>query len=135
MAAGPHHTVAIKNDGTLWAWGRNYYGQLGNGSSALEETPIEINCSTSSTNNSTFSSSDLKITPNPAQNDIFISVPDILTQGLTYEVRNILGAVIISRQSLMSNIQRININALAQGVYIISVGNREGQISRQFVKI
>jgi len=29
VAAGDSHTVALKNDGTLWAWGRNEYGQLG----------------------------------------------------------------------------------------------------------
>jgi len=31
IAAGYSHTVALKSDGTLWAWGGNYYDQLGNG--------------------------------------------------------------------------------------------------------
>jgi len=31
VAGGIDHTVALRTDGTLWAWGRNYYGQLGNG--------------------------------------------------------------------------------------------------------
>jgi alpha-tubulin suppressor-like RCC1 family protein len=29
VAGGNFHTAAIKTDGTLWTWGRNYYGQLG----------------------------------------------------------------------------------------------------------
>jgi RNA polymerase sigma factor (sigma-70 family) len=31
IAAGSHHTVALRTDGTLWAWGRNERGQLGLG--------------------------------------------------------------------------------------------------------
>jgi alpha-tubulin suppressor-like RCC1 family protein len=31
MSAGAHHVIAIKKDGSLWTWGRNYAGQLGNG--------------------------------------------------------------------------------------------------------
>lgn len=31
VRAGTFHTVAIKNDGTLWGWGDNEYGQLGVG--------------------------------------------------------------------------------------------------------
>lgn len=31
LSAGKKHVVAIRNDGTLWAWGGNWYGQLGDG--------------------------------------------------------------------------------------------------------
>jgi alpha-tubulin suppressor-like RCC1 family protein len=34
VAAGGFHTLAIRSDGTLWAWGLNTNGQLGLGSSA-----------------------------------------------------------------------------------------------------
>jgi len=30
-SAGYNHTMAIKTDGTLWAWGYNSFGQLGDG--------------------------------------------------------------------------------------------------------
>ncbi|MBI4712698.1 MAG: fibronectin type III domain-containing protein [Planctomycetes bacterium] len=33
VTAGDAHTVAINNDGTLWAWGDNEFGQLGTGTS------------------------------------------------------------------------------------------------------
>ena len=29
VACGRYQTVAVKTDGTLWSWGRNHYGQLG----------------------------------------------------------------------------------------------------------
>jgi len=31
IAAGSTHTLAIHKDGSLWAWGRNYIGELGLG--------------------------------------------------------------------------------------------------------
>jgi alpha-tubulin suppressor-like RCC1 family protein len=31
VAAGGWHTLALKTDGSLWAWGCNWYGQLGDG--------------------------------------------------------------------------------------------------------
>jgi len=31
IAAGTIHTLALKSDGTIWTWGINDYGQLGDG--------------------------------------------------------------------------------------------------------
>jgi alpha-tubulin suppressor-like RCC1 family protein len=31
VVTGSNHSLALRNDGTVWAWGENYYGQLGNG--------------------------------------------------------------------------------------------------------
>jgi alpha-tubulin suppressor-like RCC1 family protein len=36
------HRLGIKSDGTLWAWGFNDYGQLGDGSNTQHFTPIQI---------------------------------------------------------------------------------------------
>ena len=33
VAAGSVHSLALKSDGTVWAWGYNRYGELGNGTS------------------------------------------------------------------------------------------------------
>jgi predicted outer membrane repeat protein len=33
VSGGYYHSVALKSDGTVWAWGRNSFGQLGNGMS------------------------------------------------------------------------------------------------------
>jgi len=34
ISAGRNFTLAIKNDGTIWSWGQNDFGQLGNGFSS-----------------------------------------------------------------------------------------------------
>jgi alpha-tubulin suppressor-like RCC1 family protein len=36
------HSLAIKTDGTLWAWGSNYYGQLGLGTTDDATTPMQV---------------------------------------------------------------------------------------------
>ncbi|WP_417909802.1 hypothetical protein [Candidatus Electronema sp. PJ] len=42
VAAGYAHTVAIKADGTLWAWGENGSGQLGDGTAIDKVSPVQI---------------------------------------------------------------------------------------------
>ena len=42
VAASFNYTLAIKNDGSLWATGNNYYGQLGTGNNNTTNTFIKV---------------------------------------------------------------------------------------------
>jgi alpha-tubulin suppressor-like RCC1 family protein len=42
VAAGAGYSLALKSDGTVWAWGRNSSGQLGDGTSTMRLTPIQV---------------------------------------------------------------------------------------------
>ena len=43
VTVGTNHTAILKTDGTVWTWGRNDFGQLGNGSSAIRSTiPVQV---------------------------------------------------------------------------------------------
>ena len=46
ISAGDAHTLAIKNDGTLWAWGRNNKSQMGDGTTVDKNTPTQIGTDT-----------------------------------------------------------------------------------------
>ncbi|ETR68383.1 MAG: hypothetical protein OMM_10587, partial [Candidatus Magnetoglobus multicellularis str. Araruama] len=42
IISGYFHTLALKNDGTVWAWGYNNYGQLGDGTTTDKSSPIQV---------------------------------------------------------------------------------------------
>ena len=42
VAAGFRSSYGIKSDGTLWAWGENTYGQLGDGTTVNRMQPVQI---------------------------------------------------------------------------------------------
>lgn len=40
ISAGAFHNLALEEDGLLWAWGNNEYGQLGTGDTQPRSQPI-----------------------------------------------------------------------------------------------
>ena len=42
IAGGGGHSLALKNDGSLWAWGANDYGQLGIGGTVNQKLPVVV---------------------------------------------------------------------------------------------
>ena len=43
VAAGADYSLALRSDGTLWAWGANGEGQLGDGSTNTRYAPVRVN--------------------------------------------------------------------------------------------
>jgi len=39
---GEHFQLVVKDDGTLWAWGLNDYGQLGQGNTTNQSSPVQV---------------------------------------------------------------------------------------------
>ncbi len=40
LSAGAHHTCVVQNDGSVWCWGRNQYGELG--VAAMNDSPVPV---------------------------------------------------------------------------------------------
>jgi alpha-tubulin suppressor-like RCC1 family protein len=42
VSSGASHTLAVKTDGTLWAWGSNVSGRLGDSTTSNRSSPVQI---------------------------------------------------------------------------------------------
>jgi hypothetical protein len=42
IASGPDHNVLVREDGSVWAWGRNSHGQLGDGSNQNRSIGVRV---------------------------------------------------------------------------------------------
>ncbi len=42
VSIGSNDVYAVRSDGSLWAWGSNQWGQLGNGTTASSYTPVQV---------------------------------------------------------------------------------------------
>jgi alpha-tubulin suppressor-like RCC1 family protein len=42
VSAGDQHSLALKDDGTVWAWGNNSSGQLGDGTTTNRDTATQV---------------------------------------------------------------------------------------------
>ena len=42
MAAGEYHSMVLKHDGSVWATGRNKYGELGDGTTTQRTSYVMV---------------------------------------------------------------------------------------------
>ena len=49
IAAGEYHSLAVDDTGTVWSWGDNTYGQLGDGTTTGHTSPVKVTGLTSAT--------------------------------------------------------------------------------------
>lgn len=45
IASGNEHTCALASDSAVYCWGRNHYGQIGNGATTNALAPVAVNTS------------------------------------------------------------------------------------------
>ena len=42
ISTGGDHSIGLKIDGSLWVWGQNYYGEIGDSSNVNSAIPVQI---------------------------------------------------------------------------------------------
>ena len=124
--AGFEHAVALKTDGSLWAWGDNTYGQFGNGTTTGSLSPILIPVTGCTLANTSFSvnKNTLQLAPNPAKTSTTITYENATPPVI--EVYTLLGVTIASYIANESKGSwEFNTSGLPAGVYVVVLKDKD----------
>lgn len=122
-----YHSLAMKFDGSLWAWGYNQYGQLGNGLFAItgcncETTPVQVLATCSATTvikeNESINEIYFEISPNPFSNETNLKINQNL-KNATLTIYNSFGETVKQIKKISGMTFTFHRDKLASGIYFI----------------
>lgn len=134
ISAGLLHAMALKSDGTLWAWGDNTYGQLGTGDYINHAAPIQLKCPETMNAEPFIPNNSFNIYPNITTQLINISIEENRNTKTHYLILNGQGVVVFPTQTLNPE-NVIDVSSLVPGVYFLQLQLGDQRLTRKFVKI
>lgn len=98
ISGGGQHSLALKRDGTIWSWGQNTWGQLGDGTSTDRNAPVQVSQTTGLTNAVAIAAGVTHSVALANDGSVWIWGLDGLTQfgGLPVHVNNLSGVAQIA---------------------------------------
>ncbi|MBS4039965.1 MAG: T9SS type A sorting domain-containing protein [Flavobacteriales bacterium] len=127
QAGGIANSMGIKADGSVWVWGRNNYGQFGNGTTTQSTVPLQntaICVQTLST--PTYTKPTLSIAPNPAKD--YLQLNYTKTQDAHINIYDVQGRVVY--QNTVKDFEghiTIPVHQWQKGLYMVHIQNNEGE--------
>lgn len=135
IAGSNYATHAVKEDGTVWGWGRNNFAQLGDGTTSDRPAPVQMNglCSIWVGLDESDDHTSVAVYPNPTSGEFVVEGRD----GLRFtgcDIRNALGQYVHSSSLIVSKLD-IDLSELPSGVYMLVIKVANGQaLSRRLMK-
>lgn len=125
-AAGTSTSLGIKNDGSIWVWGRNNFGQFGNGTLTQSNVPLlnSAICAVPLANEE-FIKPIFSIAPNPAKEFLQINFQEASEATIT--IYDMQGRV-VNFLNITNNDKEINIpiSNWQSGIYLVQIVNKNG---------
>lgn len=127
---GSRHLSGIQNDKTLWAWGNNFSGELGDGTNINKNEPVNISCIPSGIEELAYNSTSYKIYPNPSSTEIFIN--DLQNESIEkLTILDVTGKIVHEKKQSFSN---IIVQNLQSGMYFLKFNLDGKTYLAKFVK-
>ncbi|WP_276876793.1 T9SS type A sorting domain-containing protein [Chryseobacterium joostei] len=120
IALGSYNTFVINTNGFLSGCGRNEYGQIGDGSALQKKIFVPLACPTNANlavDNVLTKTDQLKVYPNPVQNDLTVSFDQKI---LSVTVYNAAGQLVLTK-AINDTKGTIDCSAFTSGIYLVKV--------------
>ena len=133
---GEQHTLAISQNRSLWAWGGNANGQLGDGTFTNKLTPTSIGtpCNLGVQQIDSFKA---MLFPNPASQVINVQVIALQNFAAEVTIFNTIGQVVHREDIILENglnTTSINVASLPQGVYTLKLKTQNQTYCEKWIK-
>lgn len=121
ISGGARHSLALQSDGTVWAWGDNSNGQLGDGTFVERRTPVKVlNLCKLTRINKLNSPNELQINPNPFRDKFTLAGlhPEKISE---IKIFNGFGECMSTLHTSGKPTLEIELENLPAGMYIIHI--------------
>jgi Secretion system C-terminal sorting domain/Regulator of chromosome condensation (RCC1) repeat len=123
------HCAGLKSDGSLYTWGSNLYGQLGDASQTTRKIPTLIACPVLANNQFNLTNG-FSIYPNPTSSLLNVEMVDGLELS-KIQIVDLTGKIVLEQNQ---NLNILNVENLANGLYIIQMYSENKSFTGKFVK-
>jgi ELWxxDGT repeat protein len=133
MSAGTAHSLAVLNDGSVWAWGRNNFGQIGDETDATRLAPVIVEkmCKVvPGLEEPQKIASGLNIYPNPSSGKFTIKVQDDKRQisNAKVLVYNVIGETVYQSTEQTLDEAKIDLGYQPRGIYFYKITSKKGSL-------
>ena len=133
ISGGGGHSLALKNDSTVWSFGFNSNGQLGDGTTNGSSIPIQVSglCPVSNAVNEINTQASISVYPNPSSGEFTIQMADGTCQMADIKIYTVLGECIY-KSFILNPKSLIGVSlpsGTGQGIYFLELKTREGNVA------
>lgn len=123
------HSAGLKSDGTLYMWGSNLYGQLGDASTTARTIPKLIACPVLANNQFNLTTG-FSLYPNPASSLLNIEMVDGIELS-KIQIVDVTGKIVLQQNQ---DLNLVNVESLSNGLYIIQLYSENKSFLGKFIK-
>ena len=129
ISSGYQHSIGLRADGSVWSWGSNDFGQLGNDGTTAAPLPTYIPTAGCSLSVDEFSGNTIQLSPNPVNTLFSLSYKGVEPID-TITIYDLAGKEVYRIDALGNTMfgTTFNVASLLPGIYIVTLNNKDKKV-------